>query len=183
MAALQKDTSRREALIAAATPACYLNLVARLRTAVRAFNESLIDVPEEPISRILFYESPNVSLEDPVTGDGMRVRVSRNDSYFDLILRMISRSRKPDVPLIEGYGSIGRGLLRKDALLRIEGSVEDGHAKFWLSLNFKRQNISLEEIADRIVLAVASHDQSCLSRNLGPSPPPPRAQSDFSPGA
>jgi hypothetical protein len=50
--------------------------------------------------------------------------------------------------------------------LRIEGWVEKGQVVFWVSLDFKRRSIPLEEIPDRIVMAVASHDYGMLSRNF-----------------
>lgn len=166
MAGLKDDFGRRDELLAVAMPQCYLKLVAGLRTAVRDFNAQLVDLPEYPLTRLNWYESSNVTLGDVVGGDGMRVRVSRKNSYFDLMLRMIARSGKPDLPLIEGYGSIGRDLIRTETLLRIEGWVEKGQVVFWTSLDFKRRSMSLEEIPDRIVMAVASHDYSLISRNF-----------------
>lgn len=176
MAGLQDDFSRRGELLGVAVPQCYMKLVAGLRAAVRDFNAQLVELPEYPLTRLNWYESPNVSLGDAVGGDGMRVRVSRKNSYFDLMLRMVARSGKSDIPLIEGYGSIGRDLIRTETLLRVEGWVEKGQVIFWVSLDFKRRSIPLEEIPDRIVMAVASHDYSLISRSFGGTEKPSAAE-------
>jgi hypothetical protein len=172
MAGLQDGFNRRGELLGVAMPQCYLKLVAGLRTAVRDFNAQLVDLPEYPLTRLNWYESPNVALGDTVTGDGMRVRVSRKNSYFDLMLRMVARSGKSDIPIIEGYGSIGRDIIRTETLLRIEGWIEKGQVVFWVSLDFKRRSMPLEEIPDRIVMAVASHDYGQLTRSFSQTEKP-----------
>lgn len=175
MAGLQDGFSRRGELLAVAMPQCYMKLVAGLRAAVRDFNAQLVELPEYPLTRLNWFESPNVALGDAVTGDGMRVRVSRKNSYFDLMLRMVARSGKSDIPLIEGYGSIGRDLIRTETLLRVEGWIEKGQVIFWVSLDFKRRSIPLEEIPDRIVMSVASHDYSLMSRSFSAPEKPSEA--------
>jgi hypothetical protein len=179
LASLRSDFDRRGELLSTAVPEKYLELVDGLRNAVREFNEKLVEIPDQPLVRLGWYESPNVTLRDAVTGDGLRVRVSRQKSYFDFLLRMIARSGKSDIPLIEGYGSIGRELIRTETLLRIEGWVQNGQVTFWVSFDFKRRLIPVDEIPDRIVMAVAGHDYSLLSRNFGP--PPARVKSPDEP--
>jgi hypothetical protein len=169
-AAARNDFNRRSEFLPTAVPACYQELVAGLRSAVRAFNSSLAEIPDRPLARVGWFETPNVALRDALTGDGMRVRVSRNNSYFDLMLRLVSRSGMPDIPLIEGHGWIGRELVRNEVLMRIEGWVENGKVRFSYSLDFKRLQIPMEEVPDRIVMAVASHDYKILSRSYDPKP-------------
>jgi hypothetical protein len=164
------DFNRRTELLGTAVPERYMQLVAGLRSAVREFNASLAEIPDKPLPRLGWYESPNVALRDALTGDGMRVRVSRYKSYFDLLLRMVHRSGKPDIPLIEGYGSIGRELVRTEVLMRLEGWVEKGQVRFWYSLDFKRLPIPVEEVPDRIVMAVAGQDYKLLSRHYSQKP-------------
>ena len=181
MVGVQDDMARRGEVLASAMPECYLKLVAGMRNAVRAFNAQLVDLPEYPLTRINWFETANVTLNDPTTGDGMRVRVSRKNSYFDLMLRMVRRSGKSDIPLIEGYGSLGRELIRTETLLRIEGWLDKGQLIFWVSLDFKRRSIPLEELPDRIVMAVASHDYTLLSRHFAPTLPEEDADDDNRP--
>lgn len=178
VAQMNSDFKLRNELLGTAVPSKYLELVAGLRSATRAFNSSLVEIPEQPLPHLKWYESPNIALRDPVTGDGMRVRVSRLNSYFDLLLRLVSRTGKSDIPLIEGYGSIGRELIRTETLMRIEGWVENGEVKFWVSLDFKRQAIPIDELPDRIVMAVASHDYTMLSRKYGTAPVPRKSDSE-----
>ena len=51
-------------------------------------------------------------------------------------------------------------------MLRIEGWVEKGKPIFWYSLDFKRQSVAIDEVAERIVASVAANDYSLLSRDL-----------------
>ena len=92
--------------------------------------------------------------------------MQRINSYFDLVLKMVHRAGKEDIPLIEGYGSIGREQIRTETLMRIEGFVEKGVAKYRYSQDFRRLDVSIAEVPDRIVMAVASHDHALLSRTV-----------------
>lgn len=159
------DFSRRGEILFKAVPEKYLEIVGSLRAAVRTYNDALRQVPENPIPYCQWYESPNVTLREPVAGDGMRVRLSRMTGQFELVLRFVNRNKKPDVPIIEGYGEFGKDLNKRRVLLRIEGWVERGEIRYWYNLDFKRQHIPLHEVPDRIVMAVVSSDYSHLSRD------------------
>lgn len=164
----EADNAMRSDVLSKAVPERYLRIVGELREGVRLFNQSLAHPEGRMIPTIVWFETPNVALGDPYAGDGMRVRLSRRGALFDLILRFASRSGKVDVPLIEGYGDFGKehtGRVR--TMMRIEGWVENGQPVYWYSLDFKRlRNISIEEVAERVVAAVAANDYSLLSRDL-----------------
>ncbi len=181
-AAKINDFAKRTELLNEAVPRCYLELVAALRTAVLQYNASLVQLPELPLTRLTWYETPNIALHDAFGGDGMRVRVGRQKSYFDLLLRMISRTGKPDIPIIEGFGSIGREPIRTETMLRIEGWVENGQVTYWVSLNFKRMAIPVNELPDRIAMAVAAQDHKLLWRNYDPAPPRESSDDDSEAG-
>jgi len=166
LAQLDADYAQRHVVLSQAVVIKYLELVELLRAAVRAFNERLSDSPGHPLPRVSWYETANISLRDAISGDGMRVRVQRINSTFDLVLKMVHRAGREDLPIIEGYGSIGREQIRTETLMRIEGFVEKGKAKYRYSQDFKRLDIALEEVPDRIVMAVASHDYALLSRTF-----------------
>ncbi len=166
LAQLDADFAQRHVVLSQAVTLKYLELVEALRSAVRAFNDRLSDTPGHPLARVTWYETPNIVLRDVVSGDGMRVRVQRVNSTFDLLLKMVQRAGKEDLPIIEGYGSIGREQIRTETLMRIEGFVEKGKAKYRYSQDFRRLDIALEEVPDRIVMAVASHDYTLLSRTF-----------------
>lgn len=166
LAQLDTDFAQRHVILRDAVLLKYLELVDALRASVREFNNRLIDAPGHVLPRLQWYETPNVTLRDAVTGDGMRVRVQRINSYFDLVLKMVHRAGKEDIPLIEGYGSIGREQIRTETLMRIEGFVEKGVAKYRYSQDFRRLDVSIAEVPDRIVMAVASHDHALLSRTF-----------------
>lgn len=162
----QHDFASRAQLLLTAVPAKYFELVERLHDAVRAYNSALVQLPENPIPPVTWYETPNVVLRDAFTGDGLRVRIARVHSHFELVLRFVARNGKPDVPLIEGCGDFGKDLVKRRILMRIEGWVEQGQVTFWYNLDFKRQRTSLDEVPERIVLAVASSDYTQLSREF-----------------
>lgn len=159
------DFSRRGEVLFKAVPEKYLEIVGVLRAAVRSYNDALRQVPENPIPYCQWYESPNVTLREPVAGDGMLVRLSRITGQFELVLRWVNRNKKPDVPIIEGYGEFGKDVTKRRVLLRIEGWVEKGEIVYWYNLDFKRQHVPLHEVPDRIVMAVVSSDYTHLSRD------------------
>lgn len=165
LAQTRSDFAQRAELLHKAVPEKYLEIVAALRLAVRSYNDALRQIPDNPIPHCQWYESPNVTLREPYLGDGMRVRLTRVTSHFELLLRFVNRNKKPDVPLIEGYGEFGRDVNKRKVFLRIEGWVEQGAIRYWYNLDFKRQHIPLSEVPDRIVMAVVSSDYSHLSRD------------------
>lgn len=161
------DFARRGELLIQEVPKKFLELVDAMRASVRAFNDALVQPEGNPIPHVRWHETPNIALRDPFTGDGMMVRISRLHSHCELVLRYVSRNLKPDVPIIEGYGDFGVEGIRRKVLLRIEGWVENGAVTYWYNLDFKRRDIPLSEVPDRIVMAVAKSDYSLLTRNLG----------------
>jgi len=166
----ERDNALRTEVIGKAVPERYLQLVHELRDAVRLFNQSLQPPEGQTIALIAWQETPNVALQDPYVGDGMRVRLTRRGATFDLLLRFASRTGRPDVPLIEGHGDYSVQQTRTRTMMRIEGWVERGQPIFWYLLDFKRQSIPVEEVAERIVASVAANDYSLLSRDLAVEP-------------
>lgn len=165
VAQTRNDFAQRAEILHKAVPEKYLEIVGALRAAVRSYNDALRQIPDNPIPHCQWYESPNVTLREPYLGDGMRVRLSRVTSHFELVLRFVNRNKKPDVPLIEGYGEFGRDVNKRRVFMRIEGWVEQGAIRYWYNLDFKRQQIQLSQVPDRIVMAVVSSDYSHLSRD------------------
>lgn len=166
----QADFARRGELLLQAVPNKFLEIVDAMRASVRAFNEALVHPENNTIPIVRWHETPNITLRDPFTGDGMMVRISRLHSHCELVLRYVSRNLKPDVPIIEGYGDFGVQGVRRKVLLRIEGWVENGTVVYWYNLDFKRSAVPLHEVPDRLVMAVAKSDYSLLSRNLDSKP-------------
>lgn len=165
------DFAKRGELLIQEVPNKYLELVDGMRRAVRAFNDALEHPNKEnPIPIVRWHETPNVALRDPFTGEGMMVRVSRLHSHCELILRYVSRNLKPDVPIIEGYGDFGIQGVRRKIMIRIEGWVQNGALVYWYSLDYKRRQIPISEVPDRIVMAVAKSDYQLLSRDLSTAP-------------
>lgn len=162
----ERDNTLRAEVVSKAVPELYLKLVDEMREGVQLFNQSLRPPDGQSLPLISWMETPNVALRDANSGDGMRVRIARRGATFDLLLRFASRSSRSDVPIIEGHGDYGIQANRTKTMLRIEGWVERGKPVFWYSLDFKRQSVNLEEVAERIVASIAANDYSLLSRDL-----------------
>ncbi len=174
----ERDNALRAEVVGKAVPEQYLKLVDEMRDAVQLFNQSLRPPEGQSLPLITWVETPNVALRDPNTGDGMRIRIARRGATFDLLLRFASRASRSDVPIIEGHGDYGIQQHRTKTMVRIEGWVERGKPVFWYSLDFKRQSVDLEEVAERIVASVAANDYSLLSRDLTSDPSDEQLRSD-----
>ncbi|MBL8634938.1 MAG: hypothetical protein JNM40_17055 [Myxococcales bacterium] len=162
----ERDNALRAEVVSKAVPELYLKLVDEMRAGVQLFNQSLRPPDGQSLPFITWTETPNVVLRDATSGDGMRVRIARRGATFDLLLRFASRAARADVPIIEGHGDYGIAANRTKTMLRVEGWVERGQPVFWYSLDFKRQSVKLEEVAERIVASIAANDYSLLSRDL-----------------
>jgi hypothetical protein len=174
----ERDNALRAEVVGKAVPELFLKLVDEMRDAVQLFNQSLRPPEGQSLPIVTWVETPNVALRDPNTGDGMRVRIARRGATFDLLLRFASRASRADVPLIEGHGDYGIQQNRTKTMVRIEGWVERGKPVFWYSLDFKRQSVDLEEVAERIVASIAANDYSLLSRDLASDPSDEQLRSD-----
>ena len=72
----------------------------------------------------------------------------------------MSRSGKPDVYLIEGFGTLGPD--RDRFMLRVEGYLQKGKVLHRITVDFKRLEVTLEELAERLVLATVKSDYRTL---------------------
>lgn len=156
------DFAQRGERLLVDVPACYFALCTGLRQAVARFNEAL-DGGEFTVP-LRYEETPGVTLRD-TTSDDLRVTVSRRGARFELLLRFLHRSGKLPVPLIEGYGAYGMSLDDR-IMVRIEGWVQGGQTTFWYRVDFRRMEIDLAELPERIVLSVVQIDATTLWKNL-----------------
>ena len=77
----------------------------------------------------------------------------------------MGRSGKPDVFLIEAFGKLG-----PDAdkfMLRVEGYMKKGKVEQRITIDFKRLEITLEELAEKLVMACVKGDYQHLFKVTG----------------
>lgn len=158
---LHEDFARRGERLAVDVPAVFLKLVDGMRDAVQAFNGHA----GEGVALLRWFETPAVTLRDGPQTAEMFVTVQRLRASFQLTLRYLSRTGKPDLPIIEGYGDFpGQDKGERKVMLRIEGWVEGDQTTYWISLDFKRRQIDLSELPSRIVMSVLRHEPGYLER-------------------
>ncbi|MCS6913671.1 MAG: hypothetical protein NZ890_10565, partial [Myxococcota bacterium] len=158
----QIDFAQRSERLLVEVPACYFALCAGVRQAVGRFNVALDG--GEFTAPLRYEETPGVILRD-VTSDDLRIALWRRGACFELLLRFLHRSGKLPVPLIEGYGTYGASQQDR-TLVRIEGWVQGGQTTFWYRVNFRRMEMDLAELPERITLSVVQADPTFLWKGL-----------------
>jgi hypothetical protein len=168
--ATREDFAHRREFLMRDVPPRFFALAAGLREAVERFNATLTE--DDPKLPLHYEETPGVTLKD-LGADDLRVTVRRHGARFELGLRLMTRSgvgtskTSITVPLIEGYGTYGRDHERR-VMMRIEGWVEGGKTIYWYSLDFKRMQMDLDELPDRIAMSIVQVDPVLLYRSLTP---------------
>jgi hypothetical protein len=128
-----------------------------VREAVRRFNSAA-----DPHKRLVWRESAALAAREPNLNADFNCSFGRAGDEVTLALNAMSRSGKPDVYLIEGYGTLGPAHER--LLLRIEGFVQKGKVVHRITLDFQRLDCTLEELAERLVMATVKSDYRLLLR-------------------
>ena len=145
-----REFYRQNALkLAEEMPKHFFEFAGMLRKAVGRFNESC-----DPMLRMTWRESAALASRDPNPNADFNLTLSRDKSEVNVGLNALGRSGKPPVYLIDINGN-----LKGDVFMaRIEGQVREKKIVFRITMNFKQKNCTLEEWADRIVLAVVKQD-------------------------
>lgn len=168
------DFAQRGERLLTDVPPRFFELCAGLRAAVGVFNSTL-DGGEFTVP-LRYEESPGVTLREP-NSDDLRVTVARRGGRFELLMRYMQRAGKPPVPIIEGYGAFGQSLDER-VMVRIEGWVEGGQTVYWYRVDFRKMEIDLKELPERIVMAVVQIDPAALYRSLKVQEPEEETEQD-----
>jgi hypothetical protein len=86
----------------------------------------------------------------------------RGSDEITVALNAMSRSGKPDVYLIEAFGMLGPDHDR--FMMRVEGYLQKGKVLLRITIDFKRLEVTLEELAERLVMAAVKSDYQTLFR-------------------
>ena len=137
-------------------PPAFFEFCGMLREMVRRFNSAA-----DPQKRLVWRESAALAAREPNLNADFNCSFGRNQDEATVALNAMSRSGKPDVYLIEASGSVGQG---ERFLVRIEGYLSKGKVLYRITVDFKRLEVTLEELAERLVMAVVKSDYNQLFR-------------------
>ncbi len=138
-------------------PPAFFEFCGMLREAVRRFNSAA-----DPQKRLTWRESAALAARDANLNADFNCTFGRGTDEVTVALNVMGRSGKPDVYIIEGSGQLGPKPDR--FLLRVEGYVQKGKTLFRISVDFKRLETSLDELAERVVMATVKSDYMTLFR-------------------
>lgn len=136
-------------------PQAFFELAGLLREAVRRFNSAA-----DPQKRLVWRESAALAARDANLHADFNLGFSRSGSEVTVALNAMGRSGKPDVFVVEGFGQLGRDRF----LLRVEGMLKKGKVDYRITVDFRRLDCDLEELAERLVMAAVKSDYQQLFR-------------------
>jgi hypothetical protein len=138
-------------------PPAFFEFCGMVREAVRRFNSAA-----DPQKRLVWRESAALAAREPNLNADFNCSFGRGQDEVTIALNAMSRSGKPDVYLIEAFGTVGPD--RERFMLRVEGYLQKGKVLHRITIDFKRLEVTLEELAERVVMAVVKSDYQQLFR-------------------
>ena len=157
LAEAREEYAKSGERLAKEMPPAFFELCGMLREAVRRFNSAA-----DPQKRLTWRESAALAARDANLNADFNCNFGRGQDDVTIALNAMSRSGKPDVYLIEAYGTIGPD--RDRFMMRVEGFLSKGKVAHRISVDFKRLEITLEELSERLVMAVVKSSYQELFR-------------------
>jgi len=157
LAEAREEYAKSGERLAKEMPPAFFELCGMLREAVRRFNSAA-----DPNKRLTWRESAALAAREPNLNADFNCAFGRGQDDVTVALNAMSRSGKPDVYLIEAFGTLGPD--RDRFMLRVEGYLQKGKLCHRISVDFKRLEISLEDLAERLVLATVKSDYQTLTK-------------------
>jgi hypothetical protein len=130
-------------------PKHFFEFCGMLRKGVARFNEAC-----DPMLRMYWRESAALATQDPNPNADFNLTFNRDKSEVTVSLNALGRSGKPPVFLIDINGNIKGDVF----MARVEGQVREKQVVFRITMNFKQKDCTMQEWADRLVLAVVKQD-------------------------
>jgi hypothetical protein len=134
-------------------PQHFFEFAGMLRKSVGRFNEAC-----DPMLRMYWRESASLATRDANPNADFNLTFNRDKSEVTVSLNALGRSGKPPVYLIDINGNIKGEVF----MARVEGQVRDKKINFRITMNFTQKEATMQEWADRMVLAVAKQDSTEL---------------------
>ena len=157
LAEAREEYAKSGARLAQEMPPAFFEFCGMVREAVRRFNSAA-----DPQKRLTWRESAALASRDSNLNADFNCSFGRGSDEVTVALNAMSRSGKPDVYLIEASGTLGPDHDR--FLLRVEGYLQKGKLCHRITINFKRIETTLEDLADRLVMAAVKGDFQTLFR-------------------
>jgi hypothetical protein len=136
-------------------PSAFFELCGMVRENVRRFNAAA-----DPQKRLVWRESAALAAREENLNADFNCSLTRQNAEITIALNAMGRSGKPDVYIIEGFGQ----LINERFMLRVEGFVKKGKVEHRITIDFKRVECTLEELAERLVMAAVKCDFNQLYR-------------------
>ncbi len=153
LAEAREEYAKSAERLAKEMPPAFFELCGIIRETVRRFNSAA-----DPNKRLTWRESPALAARDANLNADFNLAFGRGATEVTVALNAMSRSGKPDVYLVEAFGTLGADRF----LLRVEGYLSKGKVLHRITVDFKRIEVTLEELADRLVRAAVKSDYQTL---------------------
>ena len=157
LAEAREEYAKSGERLAKEMPPAFFEVCGMVREAVRRFNSAA-----DPQKRLTWRESAALAARDANLNADFNCTFGRGQDEATVALNAMSRSGKPDVYLIESYGTVGPD--RDRFMMRVEGYLSKGKVAHRISIDFKRLEVTLEELAERLVMAIVKSDYQQLFR-------------------
>jgi hypothetical protein len=157
LAEAREEYAKSGERLAKEMPPAFFEFCGIVREAVRRFNSAA-----DPQKRLTWRESAALGARDANLNADFNCSFGRGTDEITVALNAMSRSGKPDVYLIEASGTLGPDHDR--FLMRVEGYLQKGKLLHRITIDFKRLEIPLEELAERLVMAAVKGDYQTLFR-------------------
>lgn len=155
LAEAREEYARSGERLAKEMPPAFFEFCGMVREAVRRFNSAA-----DPNKRLTWRESAALAAREVSLNADFNCSFGRGQDEVTVALNAMSRSGKPDVYIIEGFGTLGPD--RDRFMLRVEGYLQKGKVLQRVTVDFKRLEVTLEELAERLVLATVKSDYRTL---------------------
>jgi hypothetical protein len=157
LAEAREEYAKSSERLAKEMPPAFFEFCGMVRESVRRFNSAA-----DPQKRLVWRESAALAARDTNLNADFNCAFGRGTDEVTVALNAMSRSGKPDVYVVEGFGTLGPE--RDRFLLRVEGYLQKGKLLLRITVDFKRLECTLEELAERLVLATVKGDYQTLFR-------------------
>ena len=155
LAEAREEYAKSGERLAKEMPPAFFEFCGMVREAVRRFNSAA-----DPNKRLSWRESAALAARDANLNADFNCSFGRGQDEVTVALNAMSRSGKPDVYIIESFGTLGPD--RDRFMMRVEGYLQKGKVLHRVTVDFKRLEVTLEELAERLVLATVKSDYRTL---------------------
>jgi hypothetical protein len=135
--------------LAKETPARFFEFAKRLKDNVQRFNKTI-----DPERRLGWEESASLAANVSNLRADFNCTISRKKVEVYCALNELYRFGGAEAYIIEGHAKLREGKFH----FRVEGFVRSTGIHYRITVDYKPLEISLEELADRLVLAAAKDD-------------------------